>query len=164
MLTYQLTHLEQVTQWQQKVLTDEELLKPSQSFPHEIKPTGPKEEAIKQTLKGIQYLIMDTKWDIGMMGGVNIVDKITGIRNTIPNGMNEVLKEIDCVQKGEKTWSQALEAIDMKINASADKKDHGLLNRRGENTQFFYDETKKILQNLKKEVESPDNDDTPSLQ
>ncbi|MBN9228470.1 MULTISPECIES: hypothetical protein [Legionella] len=153
LLTYQLEHLNQVTQWQQQVLTDEGLLTKKDVSKAVL---TPKEQAAKATLQGIQYLIMDTKWDIGMFGGEKIVDEVTGIKNTVPKGMNEVLKTIEQAKNGAITWNEALTQVEKQINESATKKDHGVFNRRGETSQLFYDKAKDVLKQLREGEVSQD--------
>lgn len=142
LLTHQLFHLSKVTKDQLELLKEKEL--PSNSI--DMKP---KDIAARQTLQVLQHLIVDNKWELGYFGGVRIRDENTGARNIIPKGMYEVLKEIEKAQKGHTTWSNALTVVQNKIAASADRKDHGFFNKRGETTQAFYDKTRQMLQELR---------------
>jgi hypothetical protein len=158
LLIYQLDNLSQVTSWQSKVLVEEKLLgvDGEEDLPNE------NDKVAKALLQGIQFLIMDTNWEIGYFGGEKIVDSVSGISNTIPEGMNLILKEIDKAQKETRTWRSALNHIEYLVHSSAHKKDHGFFNKRGETSQIFYDKTKDMLKELREQERQKDNDNSPS--
>ncbi|QDP73194.1 hypothetical protein FOG18_11805 [Legionella israelensis] len=175
LLDYQLNHLKQVTDWQKELLDKGDMLKntskkqekPIEDYKEytEIVTNEPdwgtiqkekiselerKTAAYRQVLQGIQYLIFDTKWNIGILGGVNIVDETTGQKNTVPKGMNAILQEINKAQTGETTWIEALDKVKQLSIVSATKKNHGFFNKRGETTQQFYDKVQQIIKDEEK--------------
>ncbi|MDI9818359.1 MULTISPECIES: hypothetical protein [unclassified Legionella] len=180
LLLFQLDNLKEVTTWQQKIIVKDDRFKKNDPIGQE-KPikeydeykTILKEEpewstrhaeridkltkqvkASRSVLQGIQYLIFDTKWDIGLLGGVSITDQTTGQKNTVPKGMNEILQQIDKAQRGKISWDDALKNVDKIVNESAGRKDHGPFNKRGETTQLFYDKAKQMLSDLREKEES----------
>ena len=160
LLTYQLEHLKEVTAWQVKVLRENKLLPELSS---ESQPSITDRDATaEKLLQGIQYLILDTKWNIGYFGGVKIVDETTGITNTIPKGMHEILKVIDLAQKGQKGLTATLDQIQILATTSADKKDHTFFNKRGETTQLFYSAMKEKLSELRRNDDAQVSEPPPS--
>ena len=151
---YQLEHLQDITSWQEKLLDRPRL------NTHMNPELNSKDLAARQVLKGIQGIILDSKWDIGYFGGVNVVDLTTGVKNTIPKGMNDILIEIKLAQIGSKKWSEALSKIDEIVQESSERKDHWFFNKRGETTQVFYDTTKKILSELRENRDHENDEDS----
>lgn len=152
LLDYQFTQLTQVAVWQKKLLieeahVDKELLPQTLFSSHE----EPGEQAIKQVLRGLQYLIVDSKWDIGLFGGVKIIDNETGEGSIIPKGMSRILEEITAAQKGSQSWEQTLLNVEVILISAADKKTHGFFNARGETTQLFYDKAKQAILDLREQ-------------
>ncbi|MBA2710716.1 MAG: hypothetical protein H0U57_09015 [Tatlockia sp.] len=145
LLEYQLNNITMVTFWQSKILVEEKLLRFENRQDNIFYKMNRNEQAAKHVLQGIQFLIMDTQWDIGYFGGENIVDLNTGKSNVIPKGMNLILKEIDKGLNGSKKWSAVFNTVDNIVKKSALKKDHCFFNKRGETTQIFYERTKEIL-------------------
>ena len=156
LVSYQLNNLEKVTTWQEKVLVEEGLLKYEQ--PDTNTTITPSEKSAKQVLQGIQYLVMDTKWDIGFLGGVRIVDEKTGLSNTVPKGMNQILNAIKQAQDGKTSWDDALKNVEKIVETSSAKKDHGFLNQRSEATQIFYEQTKQRLIELRSNEKAPEEE------
>ncbi|MDI9819691.1 MULTISPECIES: hypothetical protein [unclassified Legionella] len=188
LLLFQLDNLKEVTTWQQKIIVKDDRFKKNAATGQErttkkydefkaiienepawstslkeFRDKIEKMDASRSVLQGIQYLILDTKWDIGVFGGVSITDKVTGQKNTIPKGMNEILQKIDEAQRGHIDWDDALKNVDKIVNESALRKDHGLFNKRGETTQLFYDKAKQMLSELREEEPSSKEDDNPHL-
>ncbi|HAU0232661.1 TPA: hypothetical protein ACT9K7_003234 [Legionella pneumophila] len=164
LLTFQLDNLDKVKLWQQQILSEENILSVESSKKTQL---GSEEEALKQVLEGVRYLILNTRWDIGYFGGLKVIDRETGIKNTVPKGMGKILQEIDKVQNGDSTWNKASENIEEILKKSAEENEHGFFNRRGETTQIFYEKSKKILSDLRSKPEvvvkqlsiSPEKDD-----
>lgn len=138
-LTFQFDHLKKVTQWQTKVLAESN---------DKLQSVVSNEPASKEVLSSIQLMIMSNKWDIGVFGGVKVIDPVTGIKNTVPKGMNEILKVIDQAKK-DNNWDAALDKVGKLAQESADKQDHGIFNKRGETTQAFYDKAKGMVQEMR---------------
>ncbi len=157
LLIYQLDHLIEVASWQSKVLVEEKLLGIGvEEYSDES------EYHAKEILQGIQFLIMDTNWEIGYFGGEKIIDRVSGNSNIIPEGMNTIIREIAKAQKGTSTWVSALNHIEHIVHDSADKKDHGFFNKRGETTQIFYDKAKEMLRGLREQEQQNDAENSPS--
>lgn len=147
LLAYQLNNLRRVTLWQSKILAEENLL----SLDKGQNKLARNEASAKQLLQGIEFLIRDTHWDIGYLGGEAIVDLHSGKSNTIPKGMYLILKEINKGFNGSNTWTRALSNVEKIVNYSVNKRDHGFFNKRGETSQFFYDRTKEILKEAREQ-------------
>lgn len=187
-LVFQLDNLEKVTAWQKKIILEDDGFKKNAATGQErttkkysehktILETEPawstwhenssniikKMDASRSVLQGIQYLILDTKWDIGVFGGVRVTDKVTGQKNIIPKGMNEILQQIDKAQRGDIDWDDALKNVDKIVSEASLRKDHGFFNKRGETTQLFYDKAKQMLSDLREEEPSSKEDKNPRL-
>lgn len=159
---YQQEHLQDVISWQAKLITER---KPPEDE-KKAQPVGQlQKEAARHVLQGIQYLIIHTKWNLGYFGGVNILEKSSGVKNKIPKGMAQILDEIQAAQEGKQSLDQALENVERIVADSSARKGHFFFNRRDEATQVFYDEFKKRMTEIKGEepTKGADKGEKPTI-
>lgn len=149
LINFQLENLKDIKSWQMGPLK-EFFLKKGLSDDAYFK-DGPKstEQASKAVLTGLQFIILDTKWDLGRFGGERIFDSQTELENKIPKGMNQILKVIEDARVNEK-WEEAYDKVE-KIIETSKTKGHYFFNERKGTTQEFYNNAKQILQQLREE-------------
>lgn len=155
LVTYQQDNLKEVISWQAKIIAERRLSASTDRTEVSVEAKD-HDQAAKQVLRGIQHLITHTKWNLGYFGGVKIVDNATGVQQVVPKGMGKVIEHIQLAQEGKKPWKDTLVEVERIINESTERKNHGFFNKRGESTQVFYEELKKMIKAPQDEADVQD--------
>lgn len=149
LLTYQLDHVKEVHAWQEdlKKVTEHKSAEPPVSIKHDDSPSQPgpdlkelpaSEQHYRDICLGIQDIILQTKWDLGVFGG----EKIKGHNVKVPKNIYAIWLEIEQVKSQEKvqSWEQTITNIKAKADNALTAKNSSkcCFNRRGETTTLFY--------------------------